>query len=104
MEVFAAVYDKLLQSLIVPQVMILNENNFSKLLAEHKILFCGSGSKKLQAIISNSNALFSNVTGNASHLAALSYKLFCKKEFDNLAYTEPMYLKEFYSIARKPLL
>jgi tRNA threonylcarbamoyladenosine biosynthesis protein TsaB len=104
MELFAAVYNKVLQPLIAPQIMIINENSFAGLLAEHKILFSGNGSKKLQAIISNSNALFTNTPGNASHLAALSYNHFCKKEFADLAYTEPLYLKEFYSNPRKPLL
>jgi tRNA threonylcarbamoyladenosine biosynthesis protein TsaB len=104
MEVFAAVYNKVLQLLIAPQIMIINENSFAELLAEHKILFSGNGSKKLQMIISHSNALFTTTPGNASHLAALSYNRFCKKEFADLAYTEPLYLKEFYSHSRKPLL
>ena len=104
MEIFAAVYNKVLQPLIAPQIMIINENSFAELLAAHKILFSGNGSKKLQTIISNSNALFTNTAGNASHLAALSYHPFCKKEFADLAYTEPLYLKEFYTPTRKPLL
>jgi len=103
-EVFAAVYNKVLQPLIAPQIMTINENSFAELLVEHKILFSGNGSKKLQIIISNNNALFTNTSGNASHLAALSYKLFCKKEFADLAYTEPLYLKEFYFHTRKPSL
>jgi tRNA threonylcarbamoyladenosine biosynthesis protein TsaB len=104
MEVFAAVYDKLLQLVIQPQVMLINENSFTELLASHKILFCGSGSKKLQTIISNNNTLFVNTIGNASHLAALSFNRFRKKEFTDLAYTGPLYLKEFYFSTRKPLL
>ena len=100
-EVFAAVYDKNLQQIISPQAMIIDENSFVQLLSSHSILFCGSGGKKLQTIISNKNALFSNTAGNASHLALISYDRFCKKEFADLAYAEPMYLKEFYS-ARKP--
>ena len=104
MEVFAAVYNKILQPLIVPQIMIINETSFAEILAEHKILFSGNGRKKLQTIISNSNALFTNTDGNASHLAALSFKSFCKKEFADLAYTGPLYLKEFYTPIRKPLL
>ena len=104
MEVFAAVYDKILQPVISPQVMNMDNNNFARLLSSHKVLFCGSGSKKLQAIISDSNAVFSNTVGNASHLAPLSHNYFCKEEFSDLVYTEPMYLKEFYSPVRKPLL
>jgi len=100
-EVFMAVYNKNLQQIILPQSMIIDENSFVQLLSSHSILFCGSGSKKLQTMISNSNALFSNTIGNASHLAAISFACFRKKEFADLAYAEPMYLKEFYSI-RKP--
>ena len=104
MEVFMAVYNRLLQPIVSPQTMRIDKNSFTKLLSSHKVLFCGSGSKKLQTIISDSNALFSNTVGNASHLAPLSHNCFCKEEFADLAYTAPMYLKEFYSPARKPLL
>jgi tRNA threonylcarbamoyladenosine biosynthesis protein TsaB len=79
MEVFAAVYDKLLHPLISPQVMSIQENSFTGLFSSHKILFCGNGSKKLQRLISNSNAMFTHTLGNASDLVTLSYDLFCKK-------------------------
>jgi tRNA threonylcarbamoyladenosine biosynthesis protein TsaB len=104
MEVFMAVYNKLLQPIVSPQTMSFDKNSFTKLLSSHKVLFCGNGSKKLQTIISDSNAVFSNTVSNASHLASLSHNFFCKEKFADLAYTEPMYLKEFYSPARKPLL
>jgi tRNA threonylcarbamoyladenosine biosynthesis protein TsaB len=104
MEVFAAVYDKFLHPVISPQVMSINEDSFTELLSSHKILFCGSGSNKLQKLISNSSAIFTNTVSNASFLAPVSYNHFCKKEFADLAYTEPLYLKEFYSSSRKPLV
>lgn len=101
MEVFTAVYDKKLQPVIKPQTMLLNENSFAELLSLNKIIFSGNGSNKLQQIISNDNAFFSSVQANASHLAQLSDKSFIKKEFADLAYIQPLYLKEFYSPARK---
>jgi tRNA threonylcarbamoyladenosine biosynthesis protein TsaB len=102
MEVFTAIYDKMLQQLVAPQTMIIDENSFAKLLFSNKILFCGNGCKKLQKIISSPNATFSSTVGNASHLASLSHNRFRKKEFADLAYIEPLYLKEFYSPVRKP--
>lgn len=101
MEVFTALYDKKLQQIIGPQAMLLNENSFAEQLFSNKIIFSGNGSNKLQQIISNDNALFSSVQSNASHLAQLSDKSFIKKEFADLAYVQPLYLKEFYSPARK---
>lgn len=102
MEVFTAVYDKNVNPVISPQPMIIDENSFASLLPYRKMLFCGNGVTKLQAIISNSNALFSNHIVDATGMAYLSYQQFCKKEFADLAYVEPLYIKEFYSATRKP--
>ncbi len=99
MEVFTALYNKDLVEKNPPEAITLNENSFSEILTEHKILFCGNGNKKLQKIITSSNALFSNTVANASHLTKLSYEYFRKEEFASLAYTDPLYIKEFYSPA-----
>ena len=68
---------------------------------DKKVLFCGNGSKKLQPLITTPNASFSETNSNASHLAELSCNRFRKKQFADLAYTEPLYIKEFYTTARK---
>jgi tRNA threonylcarbamoyladenosine biosynthesis protein TsaB len=101
MEVFAGVYDKLLQEKMKATALIIDAGSFEWLLAENKILFCGNGSKKLQPLLTNKNATFSNKSSNASHLAALAQIWFNKKEFADLAYTEPLYIKEFYTPVRK---
>ena len=101
MEVFAAVYDKQLREKFSPQALIIDGNSFASFLSDHKILFCGNGIKKLKALLSASNATFSDTTANASHLAQLSHFLWEAKSFANLIYTEPLYIKEFYSPQRK---
>lgn len=101
MEVFMAIYDKDLKAISSPAAMIMEETSFASLLKTQPILFCGNGRKKLQAIISNTNAHFTDTSPDASQLAQLSYKHFQLKKFANLAYTEPLYLKEFYSPQRK---
>ena len=103
MEVFTAVYDKTLLQIIPPAAIIIDEKSFAALLSSNKILFLGDGRKKLQSIITNNNASFSNASGNASHLVPLSHKRFRNNEFADLAYIEPLYLKEFYSPAHKLL-
>ena len=101
MEVYTAVYDKFLQEKKSAAAMIVDETSFSSLLLSENILFCGNGSKKLKSLITNTNAIFSTTESNASHLAALSFNRFLIKGFADLAYTEPLYIKEFYSPDRK---
>lgn len=100
MEVFTALYDKELREKISPHALVLDENSFAQVLSSAKVLFCGNGVKKLQPVISNNNAFFSQTTANASHLAQLSFHCYNKKEFADLAYAEPLYIKEFYSASR----
>ncbi len=97
MEVFAAVYNKLLQEIVKPTALILTENSFSHELLTNRILFCGNGRKKLQSVLCHENAIFSDSIATAADLAHLANKYWKEKRFANLAYTEPLYVKEFYS-------
>ena len=101
MEFFTAMYDKDLQEKISPHALLLDEKSFASFLSTGKVLFCGNGVKKLRPLISNSNALFSNTIADATHLARLSFNCYKNKEFADLAYAEPLYIKEFYSISRR---
>lgn len=96
MEVFTAVYNKQLGKIFPPQAMVIDEKSFKDLLANYKILFFGDGSSKLKSVLSHTNALFGIIQANAAHLAVLSHKKYLEKEFADLAYAEPQYLKEFY--------
>ena len=100
MEVFMAVYDKKMQELIKPCAMIIKPDSFDSLLASGKILFSGNGSKKLQEIIVHSNAIFNNFIASAADMINLSEKRNFEKNFANLSYVEPFYIKEFYSPSR----
>jgi tRNA threonylcarbamoyladenosine biosynthesis protein TsaB len=104
MEVFTAVYIKTLQELIKPHALVINENSFDELLSLNKIFFYGSGSKKLQKILHHDNAKYGTISVNAAHLAEISQKQFTQTLFADLAYSEPFYLKEFFSISRKNIL
>ena len=97
MEVFTAIYSKELKTIMEPKAMVLDENSFSEKLSVNKICFFGNGSKKFKEICTNSNAIFSNIIPDASHMIRLSEKYFTENQFADLAYTEPLYLKEFYT-------
>ncbi len=100
MEVFTAIYSKNLNVIKEPAAMILNENSFAEELAENSILFFGNGSNKFQALQRNSHAFFVDVKTDATSMISLSENKWFKKEFSDLAYAEPLYLKEFYSPAK----
>jgi tRNA threonylcarbamoyladenosine biosynthesis protein TsaB len=96
MEVFTAVYEKN-QQILPAQEMLLSTESFAEFLNSKRMIFLGNGSKKLQALITHKNASFSQLQANASHMAELSHAEFDKQRFADLVYTEPYYLKDFYS-------
>lgn len=97
MEVFTAVYDASWQEIVKPCAMILDNTSFADLLSSHKIIFCGNGAKKFQTILSHNNAIFNSEESSAAILPHLAHNFFLKKKFASLAYTEPLYIKEFFS-------
>ncbi len=101
MEVYAAIYDKNLSPVSPEEALILAETTYHSFLAAHPILFCGSGSKKLQPLIHSSHAHFEDIQFNALHLTELSFHAYALQEFASLAYAEPVYIKEFYTKGRR---
>ena len=100
MEVFTAIYTKDLEVVKEPAAITLNEKSFDEELGSNKICFFGNGINKFMAFKKNEQAFFSNITADASDMALLSEKKFRLQEFADLAYAEPLYLKEFYTPAR----
>ena len=80
--------------------MIIDENSFDSLLAVGKIIFAGNGSEKIRKLICHPNAIFRNSTTTAADMVRLSADKFNEKKFADTAYTEPFYIKEFYSASR----
>lgn len=101
MEVFAALYDQSLQTMMEPQPMILDQHSFAEFLEKQPILFFGSGAEKLKVILSHPNIRFKNGHHNAGHLAQLALKPFADQSFADLAYSEPLYLKAFFDTSGK---
>lgn len=77
---------------------VITQVSFKDHLKNNEILIIGSGQFKCQKIIKkHKNLNFNNEIINPSsrHMPILSYRKFIKKEFEDLAYFEPRYLKEF---------
>ncbi|MBL0234326.1 MAG: tRNA (adenosine(37)-N6)-threonylcarbamoyltransferase complex dimerization subunit type 1 TsaB [Chitinophagaceae bacterium] len=97
MEVFTAIYDLELKEQLPPQAMILQGEYFESLLAEHPILFCGNGSEKIKLLLKDGRQSFISVNKLALSLITLAENALKKQKFSDIAYTEPLYLKEFHS-------
>jgi len=100
-EVFTALYDKNLAQRMQPLAMILHIKSFETVLDSQKVLFCGNAVKKTEQIVKHRNAKFSYQPVTPSSLAQLSANLLKNKRFTDIAYSEPLYIKEFYSSLRK---
>ena len=101
MEVFTAVYDFSLKLIMEPQALLLTETSFEEYLKDNTMIFSGDGSHKFSAICKAEKAVFSPVNYDVKQISETSLALYSKKKFEDLAYSEPFYLKEFFSNFRK---
>lgn len=96
-EVFTAIFKSNLEEVWPAQAHILNDDSFVATLLHHKILFFGDGAAKFHTMTSNANAMFAGIYNPLEALARFSFEKFSAKDFTTLAYSEPLYLKEFYN-------
>ena len=97
MEVYTALYTNSLEIVLPPRAMIIDSESFLSHLEKNKILFFGNGSQKVKNVITHENAFFAEQHLSAVEMVALAENKFQKREFADLAYSEPLYLKDFYS-------
>jgi tRNA threonylcarbamoyladenosine biosynthesis protein TsaB len=100
-EVWTAVYNDRLQALSPVQVLIFQNNLFEEMLTRagltgenYRFVFSGNGSVKAKKVLQHKNAVFSEITaGSAGFLAPLAETIFQSKDFQDIAYFEPFYMK-----------
>jgi tRNA threonylcarbamoyladenosine biosynthesis protein TsaB len=96
MEVYSALYDSELNIISDTKAEIITEESYSEILEKQKICFFGNGADKCKSMIKSSNALFmEEIYPLASDMSGLSAKKFREGKFEDIAYFEPFYLKEF---------
>jgi tRNA threonylcarbamoyladenosine biosynthesis protein TsaB len=75
---------------------IIDENSFSSWLNEYNILFFGNGAAKCRQTLNHPNALFLGpLKVSARFMIKLAQEKYNKQEFEDVAYFEPFYLKNF---------
>ena len=96
MEVYATVYDAQLNMVEPISARIIDELSFAELLADNQVTFLGDGAAKCKAVLTNNRAQFSEVNFNsAQYLSELANEAFNQGKFEDVAYFEPYYLKDF---------
>ena len=102
MEVYAAIYDENLNEIRAVQADIVEENTYQTYLEENTVVFFGDGANKCKSVIQSSNAVFlDDVYPEAKAMIPLAEKAFIAKNFVDVAYFEPFYLKEFQATVAK---
>jgi tRNA threonylcarbamoyladenosine biosynthesis protein TsaB len=96
-EVFTAIFGPKKEVILTPGALILDENSFSAKIKDFRILFFGNGSGKWKTMMGNNpGPSFGELEYNGKHLAKEVYERYSLKLFADLAYTEPLYVKEFH--------
>ncbi len=100
MEVYCALYSKSQTSPVVAK--IIDQDSFSEELAQGPILFFGDGADKCQDVLTHINANFElGVYPSATNMIPLAYDKFQNQDFEDVAYFEPFYLKDFVAGMKK---
>jgi len=101
MEVFGGVYDTSLNKIQAEQAFEINEDLLKSLLSKGKVVCIGSGITKTKTILEDEKIQFLEEHYSMDDLLALATVKWEAKQFENLAYVSPSYLKEYYF---KPLV
>lgn len=105
MEVYCAVYDRALKEIVPTQALVVEQDSFKDLLDKHPIYFMGNGADKCTETICHPNAHFiQGIKPLARNMVPLAEMSIARKEFEDVAYFEPFYLKEFVATKSKKLL
>lgn len=97
MEVYSATYDHALGSVRGVAANIIDANSFDEFDPHQQVYLFGSGADKFADLFKENPAVtvvpdFKNA---AAYLANLAYQAYVAEDFEDVAYFEPFYLKEF---------
>lgn len=106
MEVYTALYDEQTREIEPVSAKIIDSQAFGEYLRDHQLVFFGNGSFKCKAEIKHQNAFFiDGIKTSAQFMCSLAHEAYENKQFVDVAYFEPFYLKDFIAgIPKKNIL
>jgi tRNA threonylcarbamoyladenosine biosynthesis protein TsaB len=102
MEVYCAIYDAGGTELFQPAAEIITENSFRELREKNLLVLAGDGAMKCKPLLEGTGniAFLVDFNASAAFMAVLAEDRFIAHKFEDLAYFEPFYLKDF--VAGRP--
>ena len=101
MEVFSAVYDNNHNKISEVQAEILTGKSYAEI--QENVYFIGDCQEKCKTVLTKPNFHFvtESIFPSANEMSALSFEKFLNKDFEDVAYFEPFYLKDFMVMKKK---
>ena len=100
MEVYTALFDGEGNPLTETEAKVIDETSFEDLRGK-KIVFVGDGAEKCQEVLAHLDATFIQTFPSAKYMGNVANKKFSSNEFEDVAYFEPFYLKNFIALKKK---
>ena len=105
MEVYSAIYDRALKPQRETRADIVDGDTYRELLDRHPVYFFGNGAAKCMETINHPNAhLIKGIEPLAKYMFPLAERRWVQKEYEDVAYFVPFYLKDFVAKMPKKLL
>ena len=104
MEVYTAVFTPDGKQITETAPAIIDAGSFAEYLEEGRCIFIGDGAGKCADVITHPNASFIQCWPKASSMLAPAAQAYKEKRFEDVAYFEPFYLKEFVATVSKKKL
>lgn len=96
MEVYTAVFDARFNKLKKTEALILSTDSYNEFLASSTCHFIGDGAEKSEILYQGANSVFApNTYPYSKAIAKLVEHKYLQKDFEDVAYFEPYYLKDF---------
>lgn len=101
MEVYSHVFDNQLKGIRETRAEIIDKNSFSTYLQQGKVLLLGSGAAKCKEVLSDSVDYNLECVPSSEQMSQLSFDKYQASDFEDVAYFEPYYLKDFILQTKK---
>lgn len=102
MEVFSMLLDENGSVLHPITAEIIDDSFLAHELTDKQVVFFGNGSAKCEKVINSPNALFlHSIKASAKHMTELVWEAYNNNQFEDVAYFEPFYLKDFVATVSK---
>ncbi len=105
MEVYSAIYDRALKPLRETRADVVDGDTYREFLDNHPVYFFGNGAAKCMETINHPNAhLIEGIEPLAKYMFPLAERKWVQKEYEDVAYFVPFYLKDFVAKMPKKLI